>query len=202
MIRVLTLRGRGGDGRRRQAQLVASRLRARVVAVELRDVQTLPTPVRTARAKDGLVVDTKLGFPLVVLSEVGNNRVGVSAVRVPALQGAASAHVGRGRQDALVRKHHVVGLRWLRRLLHDHAVVICLLVAHGRVGSAVSLWQWGHRASREHAVVRVALESCLVHLSHRGDSLGLGGWYVASGQDLGAGVLRVGSYASTHNGTI
>ena len=136
------------------------------MAIELRDVQALPAPVWTARAKDGLVVDTKLGFSLVVLSEVGNNGVGVSAVGVPALQGAASAHVGRSGQDSLAGKHHVIGLGRLRRLLHYHSVVICLLVAHGRVRPAVSLRQRSHCTSREHAVVRVALECRLVHLSH------------------------------------
>lgn len=136
-----------------------------VMAVELGYIEAGSTAIGALGAKDGLVVDTKLGFSLVVLSEIGNNRVRVASVRV------ATLHVSGGSKNTVrvgAWEHHRVGLRRLWAL-QSNGMVGGLFVAKGRIRPASGLGEGCDGASREHTVVSAALESRLIHLTHRSD---------------------------------
>jgi hypothetical protein len=59
------------------------------LAVELGYVETGAAAIRATGTKYSLVIDAKLRFPLMILSEVSDKGVGISAIRMAALESAA-----------------------------------------------------------------------------------------------------------------
>jgi hypothetical protein len=61
-----------------------------IVRVKFCNVQTVPAWDRTTGTKDSLIVDAKLGLPLMVLSEVVNNLVRIPTVAVTRLHSGST----------------------------------------------------------------------------------------------------------------